>query len=84
MGKRAPQESFMPGPDDVHFKTKQQVQIALMRMAGGTGNALDWIAANAERLKEILENPEGNFMARLESPATHDEALEEIKRRLYH
>ncbi len=66
------------------FEVKQNSQEELMLMVGGDTVALDWINSNAKRFDELINDPKFNFIERLANKDTHNEALLEIRGKLYH
>jgi len=74
----------MIGPADGMFEVKQRAQMEIMMAEGGKLIAADWIEANAARFEELMKEENANFIERLANPDTHDAAIEEIKKILYH
>ncbi len=66
------------------FAVKQQAQIELMEAYGGDEMAGKWIDAYSARLNELINSTEFNFIERLANKDTHNEALLEIREKLYH
>lgn len=70
-------------PEGFRLKITNDAQIELMR-AYGEDRSGTWIDAYARRFRELVEDPERNLIERLASTQTHNEALAEIKKKLYH
>lgn len=71
-------------PEQNRFEIIQGAQIELIQRAGGDDFAGTWIDANSARFREIIENPQNNFIERLANEKTREQALEEIQGKLYH
>ena len=78
-------KKLSPGEYQAHrFDIKQAAQIELMQAFGGDDKAGTWIDAYSRQFEELLSNPELDLIARLDDEVTRTEALEEIKKKLYH
>ncbi len=66
------------------FEVIQGAQMELIRRAGGDDFAGTWIDANSARFRELIEDPQFNYVERLAKEGTREEALTEIQGKLYH
>lgn len=66
------------------FVIVQDAQMTLISRAGGDDFAGPWIDANGPRFRELIEDPQNNFIERLSDESTRSAALDEIQSRLYH
>lgn len=64
------------------FEIVQSAQSELIEMAGGEIVAVEWIAANSARYRELIDDPKNNFIERLAHENTREEALREIQKKL--
>ncbi len=73
-----------PDSNKHRFEIIQDAQMELISRAGGELQrvAMDWITANSKRFRELIEDPQNNFVERLSSENTRDEALLEIQKKL--
>jgi len=71
-------------PEQNKFEIMQGAQMELIQRAGGDDMAGTWIDANAARFREVINDPQFNFIERLANEDTHEEALIEINKKLYH
>lgn len=71
-------------PEQNKFEIKQAAQMELIQMAGGDDIAGTWIDANGRRFDELMNDPQYNFTERLANENTREEALNEIRTKLYH
>lgn len=66
------------------FEIKMQVQSDIIESAGGDEHGIDWAQANGKRFDELLNDPQYDFYNRFTDMEQYAEALEEIKKKLYH
>lgn len=71
-------------PEQDRFEIIQGAQMELIRRAGGDDFAGTWIDANSARFRELIEDPQNNYIERLAKDETREEALSEIQSKLYH
>ena len=70
-------------PAEHHLEITNKAQMELMTAFGEERSGV-WIDAYARSFRELIEEPESTLLNRLADNHTHTEALEEIKRKLYH
>lgn len=70
-------------PAEHHLEVTNKSQMELM-MAFGEDRSGVWIDAYSRRFRELIDEPESNLFDRLADSETHNDAIEEIKRKLYH
>ena len=70
-------------PAEHHLEITNKAQMELMTAFGEDRSGV-WIDAYARRFREIIDEPESDLFDRLAKSDTHSEAIEEIKRKLYH
>ncbi|MBI5401120.1 MAG: hypothetical protein HZB12_03350 [Candidatus Yonathbacteria bacterium] len=71
-------------PEQNSFEVVQGAQMELIRRAGGDEFAGTWIDANSARFRELIDDPNNNFVERLVNENTREDALNEIQTKLYH
>lgn len=71
-------------PEQNTFEVVQGAQMELIARAGGDDFAGTWIDANSARFRELMSDPQNNFIERLADEKTREEALNEIQGKLYH
>lgn len=70
-------------PDEYHLEVTNKAQMELM-MAFGEEKTGVWIDAYSRRFRELIDEQGSDLFDRLADEETHTEAVEEIKRKLYH
>lgn len=70
-------------PDGFRLKVTNDAQMELIRAYGEDRSGI-WIDAYARRFRALIEDPALNLEERLADKKTHTEAIEEIKKKLYH
>ena len=70
-------------PAEYHLEVTNKTQMDLMNAFGEEKSGV-WIDAYARRFRELIDEPRSDLFDRLADSDTYSEALEEIKRRLYH
>lgn len=71
-------------PEQNTFEVVQGAQMELIARAGGDDFAGTWIDANSARFRELMDDPQNNFIERLADEKTRESALNEIQGKLYH
>ncbi len=71
-------------PEQNTFEVVHGAQMELIARAGGDDFAGTWIDANNARFRELMSDPQNNFIERLADEKTREEALNEIQGKLYH
>lgn len=71
-------------PERHHLEVANSTQTELIQAFGGDDRAGIWIDAYARRFRELMDEPELHLEDRLTNSETHAEALEELKKKLYH
>ncbi len=71
-------------PEQNRFEIIQSAQMELIRRAGGDDFAGTWIDSNSARFRALMDDQQYNFIERLANSNTREEALTEIKSKLYH
>lgn len=70
-------------PAEHHLEVTNKAQMELM-MAFGEEKTGVWIDAYSRRFRELIDEEGSDLFDRLADSETHNEAIEEIKRKLYH
>lgn len=70
-------------PEEYRLQITNTAQMELMREYGAERSGV-WIDAYARRFRELIEDSTLNLEERLANKETHAEAIEEIKKKLYH
>ncbi|MFA5997104.1 MAG: hypothetical protein WC791_01290 [Candidatus Paceibacterota bacterium] len=70
-------------PDEKKFDIKMKAQLEVMDGVGDGDTALEWIVTNGERFDNLLNDPQYNFYNLLADEKTHEDAIKEIKNKLY-
>lgn len=70
-------------PEGHSLEITNKAQMELMREFGEDRSGV-WIDAYARRFRELVDEPESDLLERLADESTHADAVEEIKRKLYH
>lgn len=70
-------------PAEHHLEVTNKAQIELM-MAFGEDKSGVWIDAYSRRFRELIDEPGSDLFDRLADGETHADAIEEIKKKLYH
>lgn len=71
-------------PERHHLEVTNGAQTELIQAFGGDDRAGIWIDAYARRFRELMDDSELHLEDRLADSETHMEALEELKKKLYH
>ena len=70
-------------PEEFRLTITNNAQMELIRTYGEDRSGI-WIDAYARRFRELMNESESDLFNRLADEDTHGEAIEEIKRKLYH
>jgi hypothetical protein len=70
-------------PAEYHLEVTNKAQIELM-MAFGEDKSGVWIDAYSRRFRELIDEQGSDLFDRLADSETHADAIEEVKRKLYH
>lgn len=70
-------------PEGFRLKVTNDAQMELIRAYGEDRSGI-WIDAYARRFRELIEDTELQLEKRLADKETHNEAIEEVKKKLYH